>query len=70
MFFDLCDESGSGAVRKGEFFDLLKKNLINPDEKNSMKTAGNTIIFIKVDNIWKLSGLNFNQEITLYIGYN
>ncbi len=40
MFFDLCDEDGSGAVSKTEFYNMLRKNLINSNERLTMKQVG------------------------------
>jgi len=56
VFFDLCDEDGSGAVSKTEFCNSLKKNIINSSERLTMKQV--------VDKIFKSVELNENGEIT------
>lgn len=55
--FDLCDVDHSGTISKTEFFNLLRKNIINNDEKSSMKHV--------VDKIFSCVKLNKNGEITL-----
>jgi Ca2+-binding EF-hand superfamily protein len=55
-FFELCDFDGSGAISKGEFLNLLKKNLITAEEKNKAKKI--------VDEIFKSVELNTEGEIT------
>jgi len=57
-FFELCDIDRSGAISKSEFIKLLKKNIIEPEEKTSIKLV--------VDKIFKSveSKLNSEGEIT------
>lgn len=57
-FFDLCDVDNSGSISKQEFMNLLRKNIINNDEKISMKQV--------VDKIFSCVKLDKNGEITLY----
>jgi Ca2+-binding EF-hand superfamily protein len=38
-FFDLCDVDKSGAISKGEFSDLILKNLVSSDSKITMKAT-------------------------------
>jgi Ca2+-binding EF-hand superfamily protein len=56
-FFDLCDVDNSGAISKQEFLDLMKKNIINNDEKLSIKQV--------VDKIFNSVKLDKNGEMTL-----
>jgi Ca2+-binding EF-hand superfamily protein len=56
--FDLCDVDNSGSISKQEFLNLMRKNIINNDEKLSMKQV--------VDKIFSCVKLNTNGEITLY----
>jgi Ca2+-binding EF-hand superfamily protein len=56
-FFDLCDTDNSGSISKLEFFNLMKKNIINNDEKMSMKDV--------VDKIFSTVKLDKNGDITL-----
>lgn len=55
-FFDLCDVDCSGSISKTEFINLFKKNLINSDEKSSIKSA--------VDKIFSSVTTNSKGEIT------
>jgi Ca2+-binding EF-hand superfamily protein len=55
-FFDLCDVDNSGSISKVEFMNLLRKNIINNDEKLSMKQV--------VDRIFSCVKLDKNGEIT------
>jgi Ca2+-binding EF-hand superfamily protein len=56
-FFDLCDVDNSGTISKQEFLDLMKKNIINNDEKLSIKQV--------VDKIFNSVKLDKNGEMTL-----
>ena len=56
-FFDLCDADSSGAISKKEFSDLLRKNVINNEDKNNIKSI--------VEKIFKSVKLDANGEITL-----
>ncbi|CAD8072031.1 unnamed protein product [Paramecium sonneborni] len=37
IFFDLCDEDGSGKVSEKEIFNILKQNIINENDKYQLK---------------------------------
>jgi Ca2+-binding EF-hand superfamily protein len=56
-FFDLCDIDNSGSISKQEFLNLIKKNIINNDEKVSVKQV--------VDKIFSSVALDKNGEISL-----
>lgn len=56
-FFDMCDVDSSGSISKLEFLNLMKKNIINNDEKQSIKNV--------VDKIFNSVQLDEKGEITL-----
>lgn len=58
-FYDLCDEDNSGSVSKGEFLKILKNNLINNDEKSTVKQV--------VDRIYAYYNLDDKGELSLYL---
>ncbi|CAD8051287.1 unnamed protein product [Paramecium primaurelia] len=37
IFFDLCDEDGSGKLSEKEIFNILKQNIINENDKYQLK---------------------------------
>ena len=58
-FFDLCDIDGSGTISKKEFVLLLKKNIINKEERETIDNV--------VDTIFDEVKLNKDGEITLLL---
>ena len=43
QFFELCDEDGSGTINRKEFYNLLKFNVIEYDDRNKLKKYVNEI---------------------------
>jgi len=47
-FFELCDEDGNGTINRKEFYNLLKVNMINDNDKFNLKQAVQEI-FCSID---------------------
>lgn len=39
VFFDLCDQDGSGKISEKELFNLLKQNMLNSNDVQKLKTT-------------------------------
>jgi Ca2+-binding EF-hand superfamily protein len=56
-FFDMCDTDYSGSISKNEFLNLMKKNIINNEDKAGLKQI--------VEKIFSSVELDNNGEIVL-----
>ena len=59
VFFDICDENNNGTISEKEFYNLIKMNILNYEDKTALKTSVRTI-FHSLDK-------GNNGEITKYI---
>jgi len=57
IFFEICDVNKTGSISNTQFYDLLKKNIIYPDEKIKLKRISKIIYEKYIINIIAISVL-------------